>query len=115
MLRWGMPDPEDEIPDAIDRVVDLATGYARKMDAALVAISKDPQAENETDHLSAIIVALVTHANCYVRVMKDRGAPPIHMEALTRIADVLSDRIYEAYESEYATGRINSKGPEEPS
>jgi hypothetical protein len=109
-----MSEPEDDIPDAIDRVLDLSAGYVKRVDQVLVDISKDPDAQSETDYLSAIVVALVTHANCYVKVLTARGAPAMHMEALNRIASALSDQIYDEYESEYVTGRINAKGPEEP-
>lgn len=104
---------QDESP--VDRIVDLATDYAKKIDEALIALAQASGAEVASDHLSAIIVALLTHANCYVRALQDRGTPATHMDALTRISVVLSDKIYEAYESEYTLGRINVKGPEEPS
>lgn len=110
-------DPQDELPDAIDRVVDLSTDYAPRIDVVLVTIAKEtpPDLYSETDVLSAVVVSLLMHANCYVRVLKERGVPKVHMDALSSIATALSDRIYDAYESEYVTGRINSKGPEEPS
>lgn len=111
-----MAQDEDEFPQAIDRVVDLATDYAPKIDVVLVKISKEaaPDKYSETDVLSGVIVSLLLHANCYVRVLKDR-VPASHMEALSNIATALANQIYADYESEYVTGRINSKGPEEPS
>jgi hypothetical protein len=106
---------EQDPENPLDRIWERAAVFAKHLDQSLVEISNHSHEDNGTvsnDTVSAIIVALIMHANCYVKALKDRGAPHIHMEALSKLAETMSDQVFSSYESN-TTDKINVKGPDD--